>query len=151
MVAFTNKSWYNYKKKIKSTGKSQIIDTVVAAGLDETFAEVWKDGKGTNPLLYGRNGTCADYLKKENTNFGLVVVYNQDFTVRMVQLYRKGILVTYINGDYIANAESSARFVGTNVWSTIYTDSGKTAADGLYKISLADKQIGDNGNTGGWY
>lgn len=149
--AFTNKSWYNYKKKIKSGGASQIVDTVIAAGLDETFSEKWDAGKGTNPLLYGRKGTCRDYLKNENSNFGLVVVYNRDFSVRMMQIYRKGILVTYINNEYIANTSPDARFVGTNLWSTIYTDSGKTSSEELYKISLADKQLNADGKTGGWY
>ena len=149
--AFTNKSWYNYKKKINSGGASQVIDTVIAKGLDEAFSEEWKSGKsGVNPLLYGKNGTCADYLKNENTNFGLVVVYNKDFSVRMLQIYRKGILVTYINGEYVANANADARFVGTNAWSTIYTDAGSRSTGDLYKISLADKQV-SNGKEGGWY
>jgi len=150
--AFTNKSWYNYKKKIKSNGASQIIDTVIANGLDEAVSEEWKAGKsGKNPLLYGSKGTCADFLKDENTNFGLVVVYNRDFTVRMMQIYRKGILVTYVNGEYIANTNKDAHFVGTNTWSTIYTDAGNSSAEELYKISLANGQIGANGNLGGWY
>lgn len=150
--AFTNKSWYNYKKKINNNSASQIIDTVIAAGLDESFSEEWKAGKsGGNPLQYGSKGTCADYLKAENTNFGLVVVYNRDYSVRMLQIYRRGILVTYINGEYIANDSKDARFVGTNTWSTIYTDVGSTSSDDYYKISLADKQIGSNGKAGGWY
>ena len=149
--AFTNKSWNVYKKKGNSNSPSQIVDTVIAAGLDDTFSETWSAGKGTNPLGYGKKGTCADFLKQDNSNFGLVVVYNRDYTVRMLQIYRKGILVTYINGEYIANDSPDARFVGTNVWSTIYTDSGQTASEEYYKISLADKQIGTNGGMGGWY
>jgi prepilin-type N-terminal cleavage/methylation domain-containing protein len=150
--AFTNKSWYNYKKKIKNTGASQIIDTVIAAGIDATISEEWSAGKsGANPLGYGSKGTCADYLKAENTNFGLIVVYNRDFTVRMMQIYRKGILVTYVNGEYIANTNKNAHFVGTNLWSTIYTDAGSTSDGELYKISLSNQQIGTGGNLGGWY
>jgi len=150
--AFTNKSWYNYKRHIVSNGPSQIIDTVIAAGLDETFSEKWDAGNsGTNPLLYGRKGTCEDYLKNEKTNFGLVVVYDTDFTVRMLQIYRKGILVTYINGEYIANPDKNAHFVGTNTWSTIYTDAGNKSSEELYKISLSNQQIGTNGKLGGWY
>lgn len=150
--AFTNKSWYNYKKKIKNGGASQIVDTVIAAGLDEAFSEKWDaGGKGLNPLLYGSSGTCADYLKKEDTNFGLVVVYNTDFTVRMLQIYRRGILVTYINDEYIANTNKEAHFVGTNIWSTIYTDTGNTSSEELYKISLSNKQVGMDGKLGGWY
>ena len=150
--AFTNKSWYNYKKKINSNGPSQIIDTVIAAGLDETVSEEWKAGKsGANPLGYGSKGTCSDYLKAENTNFGLIVVYNKDFTVRMLQIYRKDILVTYINGEYIANTNQDAHFVGTNVWSTIYTDVGNTSFGESYKVSLSNQQIGSNGNLGCWY
>ncbi len=149
--AFTNKSWYNYQKKIYTGGPSQVVDTVIARGLDETFSESWLPGKGTNPLKYGKSGTCAQYLKNEKTNFGLVVVYDANCTVRMMQLYRKGVLVTYVNGEFIANTNPTARFVGTNTWSTIYTDVGNSSSEELYKISLADKQIGTNGNTGGWY
>ncbi|MBR6070147.1 MAG: prepilin-type N-terminal cleavage/methylation domain-containing protein [Ruminococcus sp.] len=149
--AFTNKSWYTYKKKLNNGGASQKVDKVIAGGLDEMFSEQWKAGKGNNPLGYGRKGTCADYLKSDNTNFGLVVVYDSECTVRMMQIYRKGILVTYINGEYIANTNRNAHFVGTNTWSSIYTDTGVSASEELYKISLADKQIGANGNQGGWY
>ncbi|MBR1530155.1 MAG: prepilin-type N-terminal cleavage/methylation domain-containing protein [Oscillospiraceae bacterium] len=148
--AFTNRSWRKYKKKIKDNGASQIVDTTIAAGLDESFSEVWDAGKDINPLLYGSSGTCADYLKKAETNFGLVVVYNRDFSVRMLQIYRKGILVTYINGEYIANANEDAHFIGTNVWSEIYRDAGMAAKGDSYKISLANRQIND-GKEGGWY
>lgn len=149
--AFTNKSWYNYQKKIYTGGPSQVVDTVIAKGLDETFSESWLPGKGTNPLKYGTAGTCAQYLASEKTNFGIVVVYDVNCTVRMMQLYRKGVLVTYVNGEFIANTNPKARFVGTNTWSTIYTDVGSSSSEDLYKISLADKQIRTDGSAGGWY
>lgn len=154
--AFTNKSWWTYlknkgNKNYKPTG-SQAVDAVIAAGLDETFSEKWPAGTGQNPLSYSSNSkNCASYLKNEKTNFGLVVVYNRDYTVRMMQIYRKGILVTYINGEYIANTNRNAHFVGTNTWSTIYTDSGNAASEGLYKVSLANGQVGSSGSVGGWY
>ncbi len=150
--AFTNKSWYTYKKNIKNNGASQEVDKVIAAGLDEMFSEDWKTGKnGLNPLGYGKNGTCAEYLKKDKTNFGLVVVYDAECTVRMMQIYRKNILVTYINGEYIANTNKNSHFVGTNIWSSIYTDAGYSSSEELYKISLSDRQIRTDGSTGGWY
>lgn len=150
--AFTNKSWYTYKKNIKNNGASQEVDKVIAAGLDEMFSEDWKTGKnGLNPLGYGKNGTCSDYLKTDKTNFGLVVVYDAECTVRMMQIYRKNILVTYINGEYIANTNKNSHFVGTNIWSSIYTDAGYSSSEELYKISLSDRQIRTDGSTGGWY
>lgn len=150
--AFTNKSWYTYKKKINNNSSSQKVDKVIAAGLDEMFSEDWKSGKnGVNPLAYGTKGTCADYLKADNTNFGLVVVYDAECTVRLMQIYRKNILVTYVNGEYIANTDKNAHFVGTDTWSKIYTDAGISSSEELYKISLSNKQIKDNGDTGGWY
>ncbi len=150
--AFTNKSWYNYKKKINGGGASQVVDTVIAKGLDETFSEKWTTGTGANPLGYSRESkNCVDYLKDQKTNFGLIVVYNRDFSVRMLQLYRKGILVTYINDEYIANTNKNAHFVGTNTWSTIYTDAGNQSNEELYKISLSDRQVGSDGREGGWY
>jgi len=148
--AFTNRSWRKYKRHIVDNSPSQIIDTVIAAGLDETFSESWKEGQDINPMVYGSSGTCADYLAKAETNFGLIVVYDSDFSVRMLQIYRKGILVTYINGEYIANTNKNAHFVGTTVWSTIYTDAGNTPAEGLYKVSLSNKQM-SNGKEGRWY
>ena len=78
----------------------------------------------------------------------MVIVYNRDFSVRMMQIYRKGILVTYINGQYIANTNKDAHFVGENVWSTIYTDVGDNDYGEFYKISLSN---GQDGKTGNWY
>ena len=150
--AFTNKSWWMYKKgQLKNAKGSQAVDAVIAKGLDDTFSESWSAGTGTNPLSYSSNSkTCADYIKSGN-NFGLVVVYSREGSVRMMQLYRKGILVTYINGEYIANTNKNAHFVGTNTWSTIYTDTGGKSDENHYKISLANGQVGSNGKVGGWY
>ncbi|MBR4320587.1 MAG: prepilin-type N-terminal cleavage/methylation domain-containing protein [Oscillospiraceae bacterium] len=150
--AFTNKSWNLYKKgQLNNVKGSQAVDLVIAKGLDDTFSEVWSAGTGANPLSYSSNSkNCADFIKSGN-NFGLIVVYNRDGSVRMLQLYRKGILVTYVNGEYIANTSKTAHFVGTGVWSSIYTDVGKSYSEELYKISLANGQVGPNGKVGGWY
>lgn len=150
--SFTNKSWYNYKEKKANTSKSQKVDTVIAMGLDETFNEDWQSGDGTNPLGYNRKTShnCRDYLREHNCNFGLVIVYDADCCVRMMQIYRKGILVTYINGEYVANTRKDARFVGTNPWSTIYTDAGRSTYPEFDNLSIANQQIGDNGSETGW-
>ncbi|WP_242940278.1 type II secretion system protein [Ruminococcus albus] len=149
---FTNYSWNVYKTNPgKSTG-SQALDRVIAGQLDATFSETWQTGKRVNPLGYNTDTkNCAKYLKDNNTNFGLVVVYNTTGEVRMIQLYRKGILVTYINGEYIANLDSKAHFIGTGTWDKIYTDSKKKSPDSCYNINLSNKQIGSSGNLGGWY
>jgi prepilin-type N-terminal cleavage/methylation domain-containing protein len=149
---FTSYSWNVYKtEKGKSTG-SQAIDRVIAAGLDATFSEDWKTGKRVNPLKYNTNtNNCSKYLKDNNTNFGLVVVYNTTGEVRMIQLYRQSILVTYINGEYIVNLDSKAHFIGTGTWDKIYTDSNKQSPDSFYNINLANQQFGSNGKLGGWF
>ena len=152
--AFTNRSWYKYKSGSLSNAESasQKVDKVIAAALDHEFTEKWDKGKDVNPMGYNTSSkNCAKYLKDCNTNFGLVVVYNRSGSVRMIQLYRKGILVTYINGDYVVNMSSDAHFVGTGTWDTIYSDSGESAPEEFCKINLSNKQIGDNGNLGGWY
>ena len=71
--------------------------------------------------------------------------------MRLIQVYRKGILVTYVNGDYIVNMDANAHFIGSGTWDTIYTDSEETSPEELYKINLSNKQIGSNGGMGGWY
>ena len=151
---FTNLSWYVYKTTsptAKVTG-SQAIDRVIAGALDASFTEKWQTGKKVNPMGYNSNSkNCAKYLKENNTNFGLVVVYNTTGSVRMIQLFRKNILVTYINGEYIVNTNSNAHFVGTGTWSTIYEDSGKASPEAFCKINLSNKQIGTDGKLGGWY
>ncbi len=150
---FTNYSWNVYKtsKPGTSTG-SQAIDRLIAGQLDATFSESWEKGKKVNPLSYNSDTkNCAKYLKDNNTNFGLVVVYNNTGEVRMIQLYRKGILVTYVNGEYIVNTSSKAHFIGTGTWDKIYTDSKKQSPDSFYNINLSNKQIGSDGNMGGWY
>ena len=150
--AFTNLSWYVYKSNSGGGGKSQVVDKVIAGALEGEFSETWEKGAKVNPMSYNTNSkNCAKYLKDCNTNFGLVVVYNTTGSVRMMQLYRKGILVTYINGEFIANTDSNAHFIGTGTWSTIYTDSGKSSPEAYCKINLSNQQIGDNGKLGGWY
>ena len=71
----------------------------------------------------------------------------------MMQLYRNGILVTYIGGNYVVNTSSTAHFVGTGTWDTIYKDSDdkKSAPEEYCKVNLSNKQIGSGGNLGGWY
>ena len=150
--AFTNLSWYVYRTNGGNSGGSQDVDKVIAGALDKSFSETWKTGKKTNPMGYNTNSrNCRQYLKDNNTNFGLVVVYNQAGTVRMIQVFRKNVLVTYVNGEYIVNTSSTAHFVGTGTWDTIYKDSGKSSPEEYCKVNLSNKQIGSNGNLGGWY
>lgn len=152
--AFTNLSWYVYKTNGSGGGASQALDKVIAGTLDQAFTETWETGKKVNPMGYNTNSkNCAKYLKDNNTNFGLVVVYNTDGVVRMIQLYRKGILVTYINGQFLANSNKNAHFVGVGTWDTIYADAdnAEDAPQELYKVNLSNKQIGSDGNLGGWY
>ncbi|WP_295110517.1 type IV pilin protein [Ruminococcus sp.] len=150
--AFTNYSWNVYKTNPGSSTGSQAVDRVIAGALDATFSETWKTGKRVNPLGYNtKSKNCAKYLKDCDTNFGLVVVYNTSGSVRLIQVYRKGILVTYVNGDYIVNMDANAHFIGSGTWDTIYTDSEETSPEELYKINLSNKQIGSNGGMGGWY
>ena len=150
--SFTNVSWVVYRTNENSMGKSQILDKAIAKGLDKSFSEEWNTGKKTNPMKYNSNSqNCEKFLKDNNTNFGIVAVYNRDGAVRMLQIYRKGILVTYINGEYIANTNTNAHFVGTGTWDTIYKDSGKSSPEEFCKVNLSNKQIGNDGNLGGWF
>lgn len=150
--SFTNVSWVVYRTNENSMGKSQILDKAIAKGLDKAFSEEWDTGKKTNPMKYNSNSqNCEKFLKDNNTNFGIVAVYNRDGAVRMLQIYRKGILVTYINGEYIANTNANAHFVGTGTWDTIYKDSGKSSPEEFCKVNLSNKQIGNDGNLGGWF
>ena len=148
--AFTNLSWYVYKTNGASSG-SQTLDKVIAGTLDEAFSEKWSTGKKVNPLGYNTSSrNCKKYVKENNTNFGLVVVYNMDGTVRMMQLYRKGILVTYLGGEFIANTNDDAHFIGKNTWDNIYKDVGEISPERFKKTSLSNQQL-SNGNLGGWY
>ena len=153
--AFTNLSWNIYKSGAggNHTG-SQGVDLVIATALDNTFSEKWSAGKKVNPMGYNtETKNCKKYLKENNTNFGLVVVYNTTGSVRMMQLYRNGILVSYINGSYVVNTSSKAHFVGTGTWDTIYKDSddNKTAPEEFCRVNLSNKQIDGTGGLGGWY
>lgn len=150
--AFTNLSWNVYKTNGGNSTGSQAVDKVIAGAMEDAFTEKWATGKKVNPMGYNTaTKNCAKYLKENNTNFGLVVVYNRTGSVRLMQLYRKGILVTYINGEFIANDNDDAHFVGTGTWNTIYTDCGQNSPTEFCKINLSNKQIGSNGNLGGWY
>ena len=68
-----------------------------------------------------------------------------------MQIYRKGILVTYINGEYLVNSDPRAHFVGEGTWDTIYKDSGNEAPEAYCQISLKNGQIGNDGKAKGWY
>lgn len=150
--AFTNVSWYSYKKKENTNNGSAGLDKVIAGAMDNTFNEVWETGKKVNPLSYNQGvKTCNQYLTDAKTNFGIIVVYNRNGSVRMLQLYRNGVLVTYLNGEYLVNLEADAHFVGTGTWDTIYKDCGEGAPEEYCKVSLANGQLGNNGNMGGWY
>lgn len=150
--AFTNLSWNVYKTERGSSSGSQGVDRVIAGALDHSFSESWKAGKRVNPMGYNTSTkNCQKYLKDNNTNFGLVVVYDTVGSVRMLQIYRKGILVTYVNGEYIVNTSKEAHFIGTGTWNTIYTDTGKNSPTEFCKINLSNKQIGSSGGLGGWY
>ena len=78
-------------------------------------------------------------------------MYNSAGNVRMLQIFRNNVLVTYIDGDYIVNTNENAHFVGTGTWSTVYTDSGKSSPEEFCRVNLSNKQIGSTGNLGGWY
>ena len=151
--AFTSYSWYVYKKNQNSTSNSQKVDKIIAGALDNAFTEVWKTGKkAENPLRYNKdNHNCADYLKDVDTNFALVVVYDKIGMVRLMQIYRKGVLVTYINGEYLANTDSKAHFIGDGTWDTIYRDCGVEAPEEICQISLRNKQIGNDGKDANWF
>lgn len=148
---FTNYSWCVYKNKEVNTGPSQEVDKVIAGALEGEFSEEWDKGQKVNPMGYNTDSkNCALYLKNTNTNFGLVLVYNRNGSVRMMQLYRKGILVTYINGEFIANLDSNAHFIGTGTWNKIYTDVGRSAPEEYCSINLSNKQL-TGGKEGNWY
>ena len=151
--AFTNNSWYTYKTGgSTSANSSAALDKIIAGTLDDSFSEVWDKGTSVNPLKNSSSSNnCAKYLKDNHTNFGLVIVYNTDGTVRLMQLYRKGILVSYVDGAYVVNTESDAHFVGTAKWSTIFTDVGETAPAALEEMSLANGQISTTGSWGHWF
>jgi prepilin-type N-terminal cleavage/methylation domain-containing protein len=150
--AFTSYSWYVYRKNSSASG-SQDIDKVIAGALDDSFSEQWKTGnKAVNPMKYNTDSNnCAKYLKDNNTNFGIVVVYDTIGQVRLMQLYRKGVLVTYINGEFLANSSPTAHFVGEGTWDTIYADAGANAPEAYYQISLKNGQVGTDGKDKGWY
>ena len=94
---------------------------------------------------------CAKCLKYSEANFAIFVLYDTLGSVRMMQLYRKGVLVTYINGEYLVNTSRYAHFVGKATWDKIYKDCGIDPPEGVSQIKLKGKQIGDNGQEGGWF
>ncbi len=151
--AFSNRSWYKYKTNASGMTGSQAVDKVIASALDESFTENWERGDDANPMAYNTpQKNCAMFLKEKHTNFGLVVVYNRTGTVRLLQIYRKGILVTYIDGNYIANTNDDAHFIGSGTWNKIYSDAGQEAPDRYYNINLANGQLNANGELkNGWY
>ena len=103
-------------------------------------------------MAYNNNTrNCAQYLKDKQTNFGLIVVYDTMGFVRMMQVYRKGVLVTYVNGMYVVNTSDTAHFVGEGTWDTIYADCDSEAPEEYCRVNLANGQIKDNGQAGGWY
>lgn len=152
--AFTNRSWYVYRTNRSTNGlsESQKVDRIIAGALDNSVSEKWETGQDFNPLAYNSaTNNCAKCLKDKRTNFAIVVVYNTTGTVRLLQIYRNNVLVTYVNGEYIVNMNNDAHFIGQGTWNKIYTDSGKESPDEFFNINLSNQQINDQGNLGGWY
>lgn len=150
--AFSQVSWVAYRKNQLNNSASQKVDKTIAGALDNAFTEEWKTGKSTNAMKYNSvSKNCAQYLKDNDTNFGLVVVYDTMGTVRLMQLYRKGVLVTYVNNEYIANTDPYAHFIGEGTWDTIYRDCGAEAPEEVCQISLKNGQVGNDGRNTSWY
>jgi prepilin-type N-terminal cleavage/methylation domain-containing protein len=147
--AFSQVSWVMYREKKLSDSASQKVDKTIAGALDNAFSESWKTGKSANAMKYNKESlNCADYVKQNNTNFGLVVVYDTLGSVRLMQLYRKGVLVTYVNGEYLVNTNPKAHFIGEGTWDTIYKDCGMEAPEEVCQISLKNGQ--GSGNQKWW-
>ena len=150
--AFSQVSWVAYRKNQLSNSASQKVDKTIAGALDNAFTESWKTGDPVNAMKYHDSSkNCAQYLKDCHTNFGLIVVYDTLGTVRFMQLYRNGVLVSYVNGDYIVNTDPKAHFIGEGTWDTIYRDSGAEAPEEVCQISIKNGQVGDNGRDTGWF
>jgi prepilin-type N-terminal cleavage/methylation domain-containing protein len=153
--AFTNVSWVIYKgTSNKNATGSQAVDMIIAGALDNVVGDTFKAGSKTNPLSYCNDTlNCEQYLKKNNTNFGLVVVYDTLGFVRFMQIYRKGVLVTYVNNEYLVNTSPTAHFVGDGYWDSIYADcdGGGSAPEECAAVRLYRGQRGSNGKYGSWY
>lgn len=150
--AFSQVSWVAYRQNKLSNSKSQIVDKTIAGALDNAFTESWKTGKSCNAMKYNSTSkNCAQYLKDNDTNFGLIVVYDTLGMVRFMQLYRNGVLVSYVNGDYIVNTDPKAHFVGEGTWDTIYRDSGAEAPEEVCQISIKNGQVGNDGKNTSWF
>jgi prepilin-type N-terminal cleavage/methylation domain-containing protein len=147
--AFSQVSWVMYRNNKLADSASQKVDKTIAGALDNAFSEKWKTGVSCNAMKYNKpDYNCAQYLKDNKTNFGLIVVYDTMGTVRLMQLYRKGVLVTYVNGEYLANTNPNAHFVGEGTWDTIYKDCGMEAPEEVCQISLKNGQ--GSGNQKWW-
>jgi prepilin-type N-terminal cleavage/methylation domain-containing protein len=58
--------------------------------------------------------TCTTYVNKIKSNYAFVIIYSSDGTIPLMQIYRKGILVTYANGVYVATDSKDAKFLNKN-------------------------------------
>ena len=139
---FTNVSWDKYKANtnVSATDYSQLVDKQIAKNLDDTFSEKWEKGNCINPLSYSGENGCRDFVKANNSSFGLWVIYSFQGEVIMMQIYRKGILVTYIDGEFIPNTNKKAGFLGNKSLTTIFTDVNREAPSKYYGATLSTYQ-----------
>ncbi len=152
--AFSNVSWVIYKNNSNGGGGSQAVDKLIAGALENVVGDSFKAGNKKNPMSYNTDtNNCAKYVKDNKTNFGLIVVYDTSGFVQMMQLYRKGVLVTYVNNQYLVNTSPKAHFVGEGTWDKIFADSdnGGDCPEEYGRIYLANTQRRDSGGYGGWY
>jgi prepilin-type N-terminal cleavage/methylation domain-containing protein len=74
--------------------------------------------------------TCTSYVNKIKSNYAFIIIYSSDGTIPVMQIYRKGILVTYADGVYVANDSKSAKFLNKNEdISNAFKDAGMAYTD----------------------
>jgi prepilin-type N-terminal cleavage/methylation domain-containing protein len=80
-----------------------VMDFIYIDGMNE--GNTWTG----QPKPFGKD--CDDYLAEVKADYALILLFDQNGEVPFMQIYHNGILVTYANGQYVANDRSDAKFI----------------------------------------
>jgi prepilin-type N-terminal cleavage/methylation domain-containing protein len=102
--AITKRDYDSYSTKTNAS------DTAIADSIIEMInTEIDAGTASSGSAIFNKN--CQAYMDSVGANYCFIVLYTNDGEVPFMQIYNKGILVTYAAGSFIADDSDNAKFI----------------------------------------
>jgi prepilin-type N-terminal cleavage/methylation domain-containing protein len=101
------------------------IDTDIAQSIVDMITTGVDPGNArSGRAIFGKN--CRSYADSVGANYCFIFLYDDNGEIPFMQVYNKGILVTYANGNFVANDKDDAKFISLgNTFSMPFIQAGK--------------------------